>query len=309
MNLAQAIAYFLREAVQNLLVGWRVALVAVFSIAVSLLTGGGFVLISGNVARLLDEWTERARLVIYLEEGVTPAEREALEARLAAAPAVETWEEVDSRAAAARLADSFPSLAPLLEEQGSVPLPASVEARVDRRSSRGEEWGLWLSELAALPGVEDVDDDEDWIRQMEGFAGIAGTAGLALGGVLMAAAILTIASVVRLTVYNHREEVATLRLVGATEFFIRGPFYAEGLLQGLLGGTLALGGLLALHGWARATLPGVAGPEGPLGRFLAPQESVALVVLGGLAGLVGAVLSLRRESLGVSETGENPLDI
>lgn len=298
MNLAQALLYFLREASKNLVRGWSVSLVAVFSIAVSLITGGAFLLLSANVSALLEEWSSRARLVVYLEEGISSEERIAVEQRLASGPAVEAWEEVTPQAAAERLLDSFPSLAPLLQDRSDVPLPASLEVQVDRGAARGEVWDAWWSGLAALPGVEGVDDDRDWIRQMESLVGVARGLGALFGAVLLAAAVLTIASVVRLTVFLHRDEVATLRLVGATEFFIRGPFYAEGLLEGLAGGGLALLALAGLHAWLRDAVPALAGSGALLSQFLPPLEAAALILLGGLAGLLGSLLSVRREDLG-----------
>ena len=81
-----------------------------------------------------------------------------------------------------------------------------------------------------------VDDDRDWVAQLEGVLQVIGAVGLGVVAVLMVAAIFTIASVIRLTAYLYRDEIGVMRLVGATELFIRGPFYVEGLLQGLLGG-------------------------------------------------------------------------
>ena len=90
-----------------------------------------------------------------------------------------------------------------------------------------------------------VDDDRDWIAQVETALAVVRALGVGLLVVLLGAAMFTIASVVRLTAYLYREEIAIMRLVGATEFFIRGPFYVEGLLQGLLGAAVSLGGLYA----------------------------------------------------------------
>lgn len=94
-----------------------------------------------------------------------------------------------------------------------------------------------------------------------------------------------------------------MRLVGATEFFIRGPFYAEGLLQGLIGGTVAAGGLWLAFRSVASRLTGSL--LGALTLVEAPSiEDLGLLVgLGAAAGLVGAVVSLRGESL-----GEPPVD-
>src|SRR6185369_6186125 len=89
--------------------------------------------------------------------------------------------------------------------------------------------------------------DREWLLQIETVAALLRGVGLALAGGLLAAAIFTTASVIRLTAYLHHEEISILRLVGATEFYIRGPFYAEGLLQGTLGALLALAGLYGAY--------------------------------------------------------------
>ena len=89
----------------------------------------------------------------------------------------------------------------------------------------------WLAELRRHPAVDMVDDDRDWLRQLELLVAVFRGVGLTLGALLLAAATLTIASVIRLTAYLYRDEIAVLRLIGATEFYIRGPFYAEGLVQ------------------------------------------------------------------------------
>ena len=127
---------------------------------------------------------------------------------------------------------------------------------------------------------------------------------MVLGAVLLGTAIFTISSVIRLTAYLYRDEIAVMRLVGATEFFIRGPFYLEGLLQGLTGGLLALAALFGAYSVARehsgdSVLASVA-----TSQFLTFGQIAILIGVGGLAGLVGSVTSLRRESLG--QTAESP---
>jgi cell division transport system permease protein len=142
-----------------------------------------------------------------------------------------------------------------------------------------------------------VDDDREWLGQLEAVVAVIRTVGLALSAGLLGAAIFTIASVIRLTAFLHHEEISVLRLVGATEFYIRGPFYAEGMLQGLLGGLVAAGGLWGAWRLVRVHNPGSLLSTLLLGEFLSPVHLVLLVAFGGLAGLVGAVASLRREPL------------
>jgi len=121
---------------------------------------------------------------------------------------------------------------------------------------------------------------------------------LVVGAALLGAAVFTIASVIRLTAYLYRDEIAVMRLVGATELYIRGPFYFEGLIQGLAGGFLAVVGLYVAY--VALNPKGTTTPMGMIviDDFLSGGSLILLLILGGLAGLMGAVMSLRREDLG-----------
>lgn len=309
MSFLQALAYFFREAASSLVRGWKVSLLAVATIAVSLFVGGVFLLASGNLARAVARWRGETRVVVYLRTGTPEAEVERLAAAARRGPSwVRRVETVSPAEASARFRRSFPTLGDLLEGWGDEPLPATLEVELGpgakafapyRRSNEvpPAELERWLAAWRQRPEVEMVDDDREWLGQLEGVIAVLRVVGLVLGGVLLLAALFTIGSVIRLTAYLHREEIAVLRLAGATEFYVRGPFYAEGLLQGLLGGTLAVAALLG--GWQLARSEG--GDSFLLTllaeRFLSPGQAAGLLLLGGTAGLLGAVASLRRESL------------
>jgi len=299
VSLLQALSYVLREAAWRLRRGWKVSLLAVFTIAVSVFVGGVFLLASGNLARALARWRAETRVVVYLRPGTPAAALARLRAEAARGPAwVRGVAAVSPAAARARFRSSFPGLADLLRGWGEEPLPATLEIELARdRPLPAAEYERWLAAWRASPEVEMVDDDREWLGQLEGVIAVLRGIGLALGGVLLAAAVITIGSVIRLTAYLHHEEIAVLRLVGATEFFVRGPFYAEGLLQGLLGGAVALAALFA--GWQVAQVEARGSLLATLlaARFLTPGQAAALLLLGGAAGLLGAVASLRRETL------------
>ncbi|MEM7480635.1 MAG: permease-like cell division protein FtsX [Acidobacteriota bacterium] len=301
MRLNQAASYFLREAAISLARSWKVSLLAVVTIAVSLFIGGAFLLVSTNLAQWVERWQDETRVTVYLEPGASPEAIAALRQRMAAPAWVLSIEEVSPEEAVERFQGAFPSLADLVEDWEEDPLPRSISARFDTAAPTAELEG-WLADLAADATIDMVDDDRDWLRQLETLVAVVRGIGLTLGLVLLGAAIFTIASVIRLTAYLYRDEISVMRLVGATEFFIRGPFYAEGLLQGLLGGLLAVGGLYGAYRTAAARtadslLGAMATPE-----FLGWQALLLLVLLGGAAGLGGAIASLRREKLGSEES-------
>lgn len=297
MRILQALRYFFREAAVNLLRGWKVSLLAVLTIAVSLLIGGAFLLVSANLAASLERWSAEMRVVIYLRPDTSEADLRRLAAEAARGPGVSSVEPVTAAAARKRFEEIFPSLSDLVAGWQDEPLPASLEVGLDgRRKARPAAREAWIDGWRKRPEVTMVDDDREWLRQLETLVAVVRAAGLALVGGLLGAAIFTIASVIRLTAYLHHEEIAVMRLVGATEFFIRGPFYVEGLLQGLIGGLVASGSLYgvyqAIHARRSSLLSSVLALD-----FLGPQQVALLVLLGGAAGLFGAVASLRKEAL------------
>lgn len=297
MTLVQALIYFAREALLNLVRSWKVSLLAIFTIAVSLFLTGVFLLVGTNLESIAEEWRGESKIVVYFEPGVEPTTRDALRARLQALPWAIDAQEVAPEQAAERFRRAFPSLADLLDGWGEEPLPASLELSVDWRLVEPEAVRDQVDALRAEPSVSMVDDDRDWLRQLETAVLLLRGLTMIVGGVLLVTAIFTISSVIRLTAYLYEDEIAVMRMVGATEFFIRGPFYVEGLLQGLCGGGLAAGLLAGSYAAVRSRVA-TALSDLLTRDFLSPLQLGALVALGGLAGLVGAVASLRKESLG-----------
>lgn len=301
MTLLQALGYFLREAAVNLVRSWKVSLLAIATIAVSLFVGGAFLMVSGNLSTQVERWRRDTKVAIYLAPEASDADIASLREMASNPPWSKGIEEIRREDALLRFREIFPSLADLVEGWDDDPLPASLEVAFDPATSPAGPFADWLARLREHPGVLMVDDDRDWLAQATAAVAVVRGLGLGLGLVLLAAAVFTIASVVRLTAYLYSDEIAIMRLVGATEFFIRGPFYAEGLLQGLAGGLAAASLLLVAHqGLAPRAAASVWG-EVAFGEFLSPTQLFALVLVGAGGGLFGAIASLRRERLGVAE--------
>jgi cell division transport system permease protein len=296
LKLFQALRYFFHEAAVNLLRSWKVSLLAVLTIAVSLFLGGAFLLVSGNLSASLERWRGQMRAVIYLKPDTPDADLRRLAAEAARQPGVKSVQAVTPAAARQRFQEIFPGLADLVAGWQDEPLPASLEVGLDPATA-GPARTAWLDGWRHRPEVTLVDDDREWLGQLETVVAVVRAVGLALVGGLLGAAIFTIASVIRLTAYLHHEEISILRLVGSTEFFIRGPFYVEGLLQGLLGGLVASGALWGVYQFLHARGRGSLVSAVLALDFLRLQDVAFLVLLGGAAGLFGAIASLRREAL------------
>lgn len=303
MSLWRAIVYFLDEASSGLARAWKSSLLAILTIAVSLFVLGAFLVVGRNMAEALDAWRSRARLIVYLEPGTSGTRQTELRAEIAGEKWVTSVRVVSEREARRRFRAAFPSLAELMEGWRESPLPPSLEVSVAASAPR-DEVVRWVDELARRADVELVDDDRDWLLELESIAGAVGTVGWVMSIVLLTAAAFTIGGVIRLAASMYQDEIAIMRMVGATEFLIRGPFYAEGLLQGAAGAVVATSALWLLHlGLVeRGTLGGVV-VELLLERFLSWPQVVLLVAVGALAGTLGAVISLRGEALAPRDDG------
>jgi cell division transport system permease protein len=293
----QALRYFFREALLNLLRGWKVGLLAVLTIAVSLFIGGALWMVGNNLAASIDQWRGQMRVVVYLKPEAPPDALVRLQAEARAAYGVTSVEAVSGPQARQRFREIFPGLAELVEGWENEPLPPSLEIGFRAKAAEQPQFEAWLKAWRARPEVALIDDDREWLGQLQSAVAVVRAVSLALVAGLLGAAIFTIASVIKLTAYLHHEEISIMRLVGSTEFFIRGPFYAEGFLQGLLGGLAASGALFGIFLLLRQKAESSLVPALVAQRFLPLPQVAMLVALGALAGLFGAVASLRREPL------------
>lgn len=297
MSLVQALGYFFSEAARTLVANWRSSVVAVATCALSLFVGGFFLMVGTNVAGSVDDWQGAMKISVFLAGDPAPAELERLRTQVAAAPWIESAEIVDRSEARRRFDVAFPSVADALGEQSELDLPASIEGVLVASSIDEAAFEMWVADLETDEFVDAVDDDRDWIGSLRRVAAWSRTAGVGLGLAMLIAAALTIAAVVRLVAVQYLDEISVLRLVGATEFFVRGPFVAEGILQGLCGSLVSLLGL-AVTRWTLIHEGGDAlWVDLLFGGFLTGLQSLAVVALGTAAGLAGALFAIRRESL------------
>ncbi len=290
----QALSYFVREAAASLWRGRRAAVLSVATITAAVFVLGGFLLVSANLDRLVARWSAAAELSVYLDDAITAEHREKVDRALASAGIVATRESVSKDAALQRFQRDFPALAGAAGGLGENPLPASIEVKVNPDTDAAALDRL-ATEITALPGVADVRYDRQWIERVLTTVLLVRGIGVLLALVLVVAACLTVANVVRLALVARLEEVRIMALVGAPLAYLRGPFVVEGVLQGGLGAVVAVVGLylaflavLARFGGMVSTL---AGPQSV--EFLS-LNLAALLVAGGMAvGCIGGLVAAR----------------
>jgi cell division transport system permease protein len=292
------VGYFFREAVRRIWVSKRTSFVAVAMIAISLLILGLFLLLSENLGRAVTRWQGSSRVTIYLDADATPAQLHDVDAFLATHRDFGSRRLVTKEEALARFKSYFTNLSEVVGELDENPFPASFECNVTPRVAQSPAFAAEVAELRAIAGVDQVQLDWDWVRRLRRLVDVVNIAGFVAGGILAIAAAFTIANVIRLTMMLYREEIEIMRLVGATERIIRGPFLIEGLLQGTIGALVAVGLLFGSYELARRLIP----PASSLlwgflfAGFLPWQKIVGLIAGGMVAGWLGSWISVRERT-------------
>jgi len=289
------LAYFFREATRRMWVSKRTSFVAVAMIAISLFIVGAFLLVAENLGRAVARAGGTSRVNIYLNTDATPQQIAAVDAWLTAHHDFAARQFVSKEVALARFRQYFANLSGVVGQLDENPFPASFECEVTPGLAQSAAFARQAAELRGLNGVEEVQFDWEWVEKLKKLINLVNLAGLVAGGLLAVAAAFTIANVIRLTMLLYREEIDIMRLVGATERMIRGPFLIEGILQGFIGAVLAVTLLFAAFFSGRHFLA----PQNSLlwgflfNGFLPWQKLLALLAGGMLAGYLGSWLSVR----------------
>lgn len=284
----RALQYFFTEAFASL---WRsrgAAALAIATIAVGLFVLGVFLVLNANMQRVVDRWSESAELSVFLGDEATPEQLKAIDEMVARSGLTADRVYVSRDEALERFSRDFPDLASSASALGSNPMPASFELRLrpEAQDAPAAVDGLGKA-LAGMPGVTDVRYDRDWLARLNTVVRGARIAGAVIVTLLAIAAAMTVANVVRLAAAARRDEIEIMQLVGAPFAYVRGPFLAEGVLQGGIGAAVALAALAAAYQFVRMRFAG--------DLIFLSIPFVGVLLLGGMAvGCLGGYAVARR---------------
>jgi cell division transport system permease protein len=271
----------------------RVGLLNTLVIGVALaLPTGGYALLE-SLRALTGRLSLEPQIALFLDAKRTDVD--ALAARIKRDPRVLGLRFVP-REEALREIGGVQGVTELVAALGRNPLPDGFVV-----SAANESVEPLAAELAKLPGVAHVQADALWARRLASLARLGRAALWLLAGLLGAALVAVTFNTIRLQILTQREEIEVSKLLGATDAFVRRPFYYAGLLQGLAGGAIALGLVyvsLALLNRQVAPLAATYGSDFRL-AFLSGGDALAVLALAGVLGWLGAHLSIGRHLLDI----------
>jgi len=280
----------LREALLTFRRAPLLSVLSVITIAFSLYVVGLFGLVAINLRRALSDVEQRVEIVGYLLRG-TPAETMALASQdIAAFPEVQSVTFVSEEDALQQARSKLNEFRDAYQDLQANPLPASLEIRLKEGfRDAGSVKGV-ADRLGGYAFIDDVRYGREWIEKLDRLRNIAGFVGLTIGLAFAVVAVVIIGVTIRITVLQRAREIIIMRLVGATNWFIRGPFILEGTIKGVMGGLLAIlmcyGSYLLLRGQSDLATSGLV--------FFGAGHLVLGMLFGVAIGLGGSVVSVGR---------------
>src|SRR5262245_17257980 len=284
--------YFARETIVSLRRNLLMTIAGVLTVAVSLALFGGIMMLSKWVGHGTERIKGGVRLEIFMQVDATEGQIGDVRSELENDPDVKSFRYFDKEAALEEFKRIFRKDPDLVKNITADALPTSFRIV----PNKAEQTNAIQRRFEASPGVEDVATPEEALRGLLDATNTARIIFIGLSLVLLVSSLFLIVNTIRLATFARRREIEVMKLVGASNWFVRVPFMAEGLVQGLIGAGLAVGVVVALKigfdNWFDS-------PTGFFREFFvtsgdAVTVALYVIVLGIILGLIGSVIRLRR---------------
>ncbi len=246
----------IRQVGRNLRQTWGSQLMTLLTVSLSVLIFAFFYLIYSNMLNLGDTLGDDLSLIVYLEDEPGPELKQQLTKKIRTFDEVESIRFISRAEAYDRFASQLGENQDVLNDMPKDFLPPSIEVIPLKNLRSLNQVKLFSSYLARLPGTLKVQYGQDWVERFYYFTRLLSIIVLLSGTLLILTTIFMVAYTIRLTILGRQAELEWLKLVGATNNYIRTPFLLEGLLQGLLGSTFGIGSLYILFQWIKLRFSG-----------------------------------------------------
>jgi cell division transport system permease protein len=259
---------------------------SIATIAFALYTLSVFGLVWTNIDRVLADVEERVEVIAYLVDGTDPTETSALMREIAAYPEVDSIAYLSKEDALSRARAELSDYSALYEDLESNPLPASVEVALKAGYRDAADVADVATRIARFAFVEDIKYGEDWVQKLDFLQNLSLFLGLVVGGVFAVIAFVAIGATINIVLISREDEIAIMKMVGATRSFIARPLVIEGFIKGVLGAVIALVLLTFTYSLLEQRVVSLS--------FYSPLQVAGGILLGGALGAVASIVTLRR---------------
>src|SRR3954471_612330 len=231
------LAYFVRETLSSLRRNLLMTIAGIITVAISLFLFGGILLVSATVDHGTQQWKHGIELEIFMKTGAKPAQVQAVEDELKADPQVKSYKHLSQADAYAIFKNDFKDQPALVESTKPTDLPESFRVA----PTRAELTEVLHLKYKDQPNVDTVITAAQQIKRLLTATRWIRFAFISMASVLLASSLFLIVNTIRLATFARRREIEVMKLVGASNWFVRIPFMAEGLVQGAIGAGISVG--------------------------------------------------------------------
>jgi cell division transport system permease protein len=290
------IAWYFKRAIEDILANRFLNAVTIATISLAILIVSFGVLLVVNTGDVLEAWKRGARIMAYLKPDAAAGAVLSLKRAIESIDGVATAHFIPRDQALSHLKAQMRRQASLFEHLAENPLPDAFEIRLLPTDEGWERIERIAAGIGAFADVDDVEYGQQWVATFRSIVDLLRLASVVTAGLFLLATVAIVANTIRLVIYSRQQEVDIMRLVGASEGFIKTPFYIEGLIQGFAGAAIGLGMLFAVFSLlaAEAEQSAVAGLFEI--RFLSVDMIAAIVAASMIVGWLGCHVSLRQSS-------------
>jgi cell division transport system permease protein len=288
------LAYFTRETLISLRRNLLMTFAGVMTVAVSLFLFGGILLVSRTVDHGTNKWKHGVQLEIFMRVHATKEQTDKVQKMLEHDPSVMSFRKLDHKDAYNEFKKLFADQPVLVESEPKDGSGLPESFRVAPKSA--ELTSIVGNEFQNVPGVDAINTPAKSVKALLNFTKWIRWAFFILAAVLLASSLFLIVNTIRLATFARRREIEVMKLVGASNWFVRVPFMAEGLVQGAIGAGFAVG-LVYFLKWIITKL--LHNQHTLLQPFYASSQDVVVIgtlvlAIGAAIGIVGSMIGLRR---------------
>lgn len=283
-----------RQVGRNIRQTWASQLMTLLTVSLSVLIFAFFYLIYANMLTFGERLGDDLSLIVYLEEEPGPELQQQLTKKITTFDEVEKIRFITRAEAYQRFARQLGPNQDVLNDMPKDFLPPSIEVVPLKNLRSLNQVKLFSAYLSRLPGTLKVQYGQDWVERFYYFTKLLSIIVLLSGTLLILTTIFMVAYTIRLTILGRQAELELLKLVGATNNYIRTPFLLEGLLQGIVGSSLGIVSLYALYEWIKLRFSGPGFLNLFEFSFFSPVVSITIICVSILLCTLGSYSTMQK---------------
>lgn len=286
--------FYYKRALQDIIDHKFLNAITIITIAISILIVSAFSLFFVNANEIINSWKKGIRIMAYLKPGVPEVKIPELKQKIKRINGIQDIRFIPKSKALQLLKKQMKRQSSLFENLKENPLPDAFEIRLIASSQNQDKVEIIATRLESFPQVDEVEYGKRWLGRFTNFFNLFRLTGYAMGALFFMATVLIVANTIRLMLYSRREEVEIMRLVGATDRFIKAPFYIQGLIQGAFGGIIGITILFITFMFISSSVDQGFSPGLFTIKFLSPGAFFGIILCSMFVGWIGCYISLKQ---------------